>query len=106
MSIKPGGNYTPKETAKRSKAPSIWESIRAAFVMWDLKSKLTQMGKKGDYTMFDWAQISGLLRHLLTFGGGWMVANGWIDETTMMEVVGAVLTLVGLVWSFMSKREA
>ena len=55
--------------------------------------------------MFSFEQVAGLLRHLLTFGGGWMVANGWVDEQTMLEVVGAVLTIVGVVWSFMAKKE-
>lgn len=44
-------------------------------------------------------QWLGIIRHILTFAGGWVVAQGWIDESTLVEVVGAVMTLVGLIWS-------
>ncbi len=49
---------------------------------------------------FEWSQVAGLVRHILTFGGGWLVAQGWVDEATMMELVGAAVTLFGLVWSW------
>ena len=50
-------------------------------------------------------KISGLLRHILTFGGGYLVADGVIDEATLQEVVGAVITLTGFIWSYLSKKE-
>lgn len=51
------------------------------------------------------AMILGLVRHLLTFGGGWVVAQGWVDEATMTEAVGAVMTLAGIVWSAMAPEK-
>ena len=48
-------------------------------------------------------QIAGFVRHILTFAGGWAVAQGYVDESTAMEGVGAVATLVGLAWSWWSK---
>ena len=73
----------------------------------DLKAKLSKMSKRGDYTMFSWEQVAGLIRHLLTFFGGWITANGWLDEATTQAVVGAVMTLIGVVWSWVApeKRE-
>lgn len=53
-----------------------------------------------------WEMMAGLLRHLLTFGGGFVVAKGWIDEASMTAVVGAVVTIGGAVWSMMAKRRA
>ena len=44
-------------------------------------------------------QWLGLIRHLLTAVGGYLVAKGWIDESTVSELVGAVLTIIGTVWS-------
>ena len=39
--------------------------------------------------------ILGLVRHLLTFGGGHLVAKGLVDESTMLEIVAAVITVIG-----------
>lgn len=47
--------------------------------------------------------ILGLVRHLLTFGGGFLVAKGYVDETTLSEIIGAVITIVGGVWSALAK---
>jgi hypothetical protein len=50
-------------------------------------------------------KITGLLRHILTFVGGYLVTSGIIDEQMLTEVVGAIITLVGFVWSWTSKKE-
>lgn len=50
-------------------------------------------------------RILGLLRHILTFGGGFLVANGKLDESSMTEAIAAVLTLVGIVWSAMAPEK-
>ena len=44
-------------------------------------------------------QWLGIIRHILTFAGGWVVAQGIISEAELVEVIGAIMTLVGLVWS-------
>lgn len=51
----------------------------------------------------NWEQISGILRHVLTFGGGFIVAKGWISEGAMLDVVGAVITIGGVIWSMVTK---
>ncbi len=48
----------------------------------------------------------GFVRHLLTMMGGVLIAKGWLDESTMPELLGAVMTIVGFVWSYMQKAEA
>jgi hypothetical protein len=48
----------------------------------------------------------GIIRHILTFGGGYLVAKGIIDEATMLNAVGAVVTILGVVWSVVNKKAA
>jgi hypothetical protein len=46
----------------------------------------------------------GLFRHLLTAGGGVMVAKGYVDAVTLEAVAGAAATLAGAAWSVWDKR--
>ena len=48
--------------------------------------------------------ILGLVRHLLTFGGGLLVTKGAVDAGTVEIIVGSVVTLVGAVWSVLQKK--
>ncbi len=47
-------------------------------------------------------QVLGLVRHLLTIGGGYAVGSGAVDESTSVELIGAITTLVGVLWSIYS----
>lgn len=49
-------------------------------------------------------QILGIVRHVLTFAGGFLVVRGKIDESTLTEIVGSLVTLAGLVWSVLDKN--
>ena len=49
--------------------------------------------------------LSGLIRHGLTFLGGLLVAKGYVDAEMVQEIVGAVMTLGGFVWSVLDKKE-
>ena len=51
-------------------------------------------------------QILGIVRHGLTFIGGILVMKGIIDETTVTEIVGGVITLTGTIWSIIEKNQA
>jgi hypothetical protein len=51
-------------------------------------------------------QILGIIRHILTFGGGLLVMKGFIDEAMLSEVIGATVTFIGTIWSFISKIKA
>jgi len=46
-----------------------------------------------------------ILRHLLTGFVAVLLAKGWVDESALQEVIGFILTLIGLVWSFNDKTE-
>lgn len=51
-------------------------------------------------------QVLGVVRHVLTFAGGFFVTKGLVDEGLMVELVGGVITLVGAVWSVFAKKTA
>lgn len=53
---------------------------------------------------FTQAQVLGIVRHLLTFAGGLIVAKGVADAATVETIVGSVATLVGAVWSILAKK--
>jgi hypothetical protein len=45
----------------------------------------------------------GVLRHTLTAIGGVLVALGYIEESALEALIGAVLTIYGVVLSFKDK---
>ena len=49
-------------------------------------------------------QWMGIIRHVLTFGGGILITKGLIDEGVWAEVSGGVITLVGAIWSIVAKK--
>ena len=48
--------------------------------------------------------ILGVIRHILTFLGGFAIAKGYISADTLPGLVGAVITIVGVVWSAIDKK--
>ena len=51
--------------------------------------------------------ILGICRHILTFTGGLLVTKGiGLDEQMMLEAVGSIITLIGIVWSVRQKSAA
>jgi hypothetical protein len=49
-------------------------------------------------------QVTGIVRHTLTFVGGILVMKGIVDEGLWSEVTGATLTLTGAIWSILDKK--
>lgn len=49
-------------------------------------------------------QVLGIVRHTLTFVGGIVVMKGLVDETTVTEIIGGVMTLTGTIWSVIDKK--
>jgi hypothetical protein len=47
---------------------------------------------------------TSLLRHLLTSTGGALVGKGLLAANTVDEAVGAVLTIIGVIWSIAEKK--
>lgn len=50
-------------------------------------------------------QFLGIVRHSLTFIGGFLVTKGLIDETLVLEMSGAIITLAGGIWSVIEKNK-
>ncbi len=49
--------------------------------------------------------ILGLIRHILTFGGGVLASKGVVEVSQVETAVGAIVTLVGIVWSALAKSD-
>ena len=49
--------------------------------------------------------VIALLRHLLTFIGGTLVAKGILDTSTLTEIIGSVITLLSVGWIAMDKSK-
>ena len=47
----------------------------------------------------------GIIRHTLTFVGGIIVMKGVVDEATVTEVSGVVMTFIGAIWSVLNKNK-
>ena len=43
--------------------------------------------------------IASLIRHALTAAGGFFVAKGLMSSEQIIEIVGALSTVIGIVWS-------
>ena len=54
--------------------------------------------------MIDKEQVLGLVRHALTCLGGVLIAKGLASDAQISEMIGAAVTLVGTVWSVLSKK--
>ena len=50
-------------------------------------------------------QTLGIVRHVLTFVGGIVVMKGFASDSTVQEIIGTTLTLVGSIWSVISKQK-
>lgn len=50
-------------------------------------------------------QTLGLIRHILTFGGGLLVGKGLLDEPLATELVGALIGVIGGVWSALAPEK-
>ena len=47
--------------------------------------------------------ITGVIRHLLTLGGGILITKGLANESEITDAVGAIVVLIGVGWSIASK---
>jgi hypothetical protein len=57
-----------------------------------------------DWGVFLRTGFLGVVRHGLTFGAGWLLAKGLIDNSDVNTVVGAGLALSGVLWSVVQKK--
>lgn len=51
--------------------------------------------------------ILSIIRQLLTIGGAILVQKGYLDESTVSDVAGGLVMLIGIVWGAIdAKRKA
>ena len=50
--------------------------------------------------------ITGLIRHALTFGGGYLVTAGYATQGNVETGIGGIIALIGIGWSVMHKVKA
>jgi len=50
--------------------------------------------------------VIALLRHLLTFIGGTLVAKGILDSAALTEIIGAIISILSVTWMAVSKYKA
>jgi hypothetical protein len=55
--------------------------------------------------MIDRDKVLGIVRHSLTFVGGILIMKGYGDEAIWQEITGASITLIGGIWSVISKTK-
>lgn len=51
-------------------------------------------------------QLLGVLRHALTAVGGGLVTNGSLSGDELTASVGAIITLIGIVFSVIDKQKS
>lgn len=47
--------------------------------------------------------FAGAVRHLATFGGGWLIAHGILQSNQLNAFIGSLCFLCGVVWSAWDK---
>lgn len=50
--------------------------------------------------------IKSIVRHGLSFGGGFLVAKGLVSVDQANELAGAVITIMGIGWSVWKNKKA
>jgi len=50
--------------------------------------------------------VIALLRHLLTFIGGTLVAKGILDSAALTEIIGAIISILSVGWMAISKYKS
>lgn len=48
-------------------------------------------------------KIFGIVRAVLAAAGGWAVARGWVDQSTLEQLIGATMVIATAAWSLHAK---
>ena len=51
-------------------------------------------------------QFLGLIRHIVTFAGGIIVARSHFDPGAVETIGGLVVTVAGMLWSFLAPEKS
>ena len=49
--------------------------------------------------------LIGVVRHLLTGGGGALVTKGVVSDGQLELAIGAIITIAGVIWSALAKKK-
>ena len=49
--------------------------------------------------------LNGIVRHILTAAGGGLISKGVLAQTELEMAIGAIITLVGVIWSAIAKKK-
>ena len=49
-------------------------------------------------------QFSGVVRHVLTIAAGVLIQRGVLDESSAEAIIGGVIAILGVAWSWRSKK--
>ena len=49
--------------------------------------------------------LNGVVRHLLTAGVGALVTKGVVSDGQLELVIGAIITIAGVIWSALAKKK-
>ena len=49
--------------------------------------------------------IIALVRHSLTFIGGLLIMKGYIDESSLEEVIGSAISITSTIWMIVNKNK-
>ena len=49
--------------------------------------------------------LNGIVRHLLTAGGGALVTKGIVSQGDLEMVIGAIIAIAGVIWSALAKKK-
>ena len=86
-------------TVSKSRSPGL--IAKARFLL--LLNKLRKEISKPESSM-KIASVLSVVRHVLTFAGGYLVTKGVLDEGTLNELIGGIITVGGIVWGILEKK--
>tara|TARA_Y100000310_G_C20123715_1_gene552653 strand:+ start:186 stop:383 length:198 start_codon:yes stop_codon:yes gene_type:complete len=49
--------------------------------------------------------LNGIVRHILTAGGGVLVSKGMLTDGMLETSIGAIIALAGVIWSALAKKK-
>ena len=61
--------------------------------------------KKQELTKTQDTVLHGIVRHILTAGGGVLVSKGVLTDGMLETSIGAIIAIAGVIWSALSKQK-
>lgn len=84
-------------TESDSRSPGPFAKVRFLLLLNQLRNEIKNPNMKI-------ASVLSVVRHILTFAGGYLVTKGIVDEGTLNELIGGIITVGGIVWGILEKK--